>query len=414
MSIWYLFAVGSIIIMYTLLPVIFTDIWWAQWAWVAIMVMTVLQIFLFGPLAASLVDTYGAKKLLFAYVGFFILGSILRYSSYFVDNIIAKNIIVISMILFFAAWFGCKFVDVYTLRTSPSSKTGIAFGIVVMLAGLWRFIGTLIQPSLIQEATQIYAPLILIGSMLIFGILLFFIRSDLAPDPAIIFNKEWLNSRIKTSLIGVLWAYQHTFYRGWRFINRCRQFPLIPLTISFFEGVFFASLWFIIPLYLAAHPEFHSTGLEIGIYEIISVAVAVVFGFIADKGKSIRNVVIWRTWVLIGVWILYFHPTLESLIMVGVIIWLSNNLLYATGQHILAVNDVDHENDGAYAQTRTIVANIGYMFMPVMWWLLISIDFALILKLFSSMIASIAMFGLIVAFYLLVMRENKNKYTLKG
>ena len=100
--------------------------------------------------------------------------------------------------------------------------------------------------------------------------------------------------------------------------------------------------------------------------------------------------------------------------MVGVIIWLSNNLLYATGQHILAVNDVDHENDGAYAQTRTIVANIGYMFMPVMWWLLISIDFALILKLFSSMIASIAMFGLIVAFYLLVMRENKNKYTLKG
>lgn len=155
-----------------------------------------------------------------------------------------------------------------------------------------RFIGTLIQPSLIQEVTQVYAPWIMIGSMVLFGISLLCIKSDLEPDPAIIFNKEKLDSRIKTSLVGVLGTYKNTFYRGWRFIQRCRQFPLIPLTVSFFEGIYFASLWFIIPLYLSAHPEYHATGLEIGIYEIVSVCVAVIFGYIADKGSSVRNVVI--------------------------------------------------------------------------------------------------------------------------
>ena len=64
MSTGYLFAVGSIIVMYTLLPVIFTDLRGSKIAGIGIMLMTMLQIFLFGPLAANMVDTYGARKML--------------------------------------------------------------------------------------------------------------------------------------------------------------------------------------------------------------------------------------------------------------------------------------------------------------------------------------------------------------
>lgn len=409
MSAGYVFAVGSILIMYTLLPVIFFEIRGATWAGVAIMLMTMLQILLFWPLAANLVDTYGAKKMLYSYIGFFIIGALLRSSIYHVDDIFWKSVLAIGMILCFAAWFWSRFVDVYTLRVSPRNKIGISFGILVTLAWLWRFIGTLLQPSLISDATQIYAPWILIGCMLIFGIALLFVKSDLQLNFSTLFNKkEGVEQRIRTSLFSVLGTYKNTFYRGWRFIHRCRHFPLIPLSISLFEGLYFGSLWFIIPLYLAAHPDFISSGLEIGIYEIISVCVAVAFGYLADKGKSTRNVIIWWIGVLVGVWILYFHPSVTVLVTVGIIIGLSNNLLYATGQHILAKNDVDHENDGAYAQTRNIIANIGYMFMPVLWWLLIAIDFSLILKLFSSMMASVAILWLIIAFYLLVVRERNN------
>lgn len=408
MSTWYLFAVGSIIIMYTLLPVIYTDIWWAQLAGIAIMILTMLQVFLFGPLVAHMVDTYGARKILFAYVWFFLLGALFWYLSYGITDVVWKNIVVILMTLSFAAGFSCKFVDVYTLRTTPSSQSGIGFGILIMFAGLGRFLWTLVQPHLIQEQFQIYWPVIMIIAMFFFAVALFFMKSDLEPNPAVILHKQELHEHIQLSLLRVLSNYKTTFSSGWIFIQRCRKFPLIPLTVSFFEGIFFGSLWFIIPLYLAAHPDVVSRGLEIGIYEIVSVCFALLAGYIADKGNSITNVVIWWLGVLIGIWILYFHPSVEVLVIVWVIIGLSNNLLYATGQHILAANDVDHEHDGAYSQTRNIIANIGYMFMPVLWWLLIHLDFALILKLFSSMISSIAMLGLIVAFYLLVMREHQN------
>lgn len=47
MSGGYLFAVGSIMIMYTLLPVIFSQLWGATIAGIVMMIMTMLQVFLF-------------------------------------------------------------------------------------------------------------------------------------------------------------------------------------------------------------------------------------------------------------------------------------------------------------------------------------------------------------------------------
>lgn len=378
-------------------------------AGIMMMLMTIGQILLFGPLAASFVDTYGARKILFAYTSFFSLWSLFWIASYLVDDMIGKSILVILMTICFSAGFGCKFVDVYTLRTAPKLKIGVSFGILVTMAGLGRFLGTLLQPNLIQESMQIYAPIALGIAMIIFASVLYFVRSDLQPSWFGTTNSESINSHIKTSLVGVLWNYGNTFYRGWRFIKRCRHFPLIPLTISFFEGMYFWSLYFIFPLFLIANPWVSVTGLEIGIYELISIFVAVWFGHLADKGKSMRKIFLGWTGVFIGAGILYHNPSINNLVIVWLFIWLSNSLLYATGQYILAKNDVDHENDGAYAQTRSIIANIGYMFMPVMRWLLIHLDFTLLLRLFASMITVIAVFGTIVAFYLLVMREKEEK-----
>lgn len=73
MSAGYVFPVGMIIVMYTLLPVVYTDIRGTKMAGIMMMLMTIGQILLFGPLAASFVDTYGARKILFAYTSFFSL-----------------------------------------------------------------------------------------------------------------------------------------------------------------------------------------------------------------------------------------------------------------------------------------------------------------------------------------------------
>lgn len=117
---------------------------------------------------------------------------------------IGKSILVILMTICFSAGFGCKFVDVYTLRTAPKLKIGVSFGILVTMAGLGRFLGTLLQPNLIQESMQIYAPIALGIAMIIFASVLYFVRSDLQPSWFGTTNSESINSHIKTSLVGVL------------------------------------------------------------------------------------------------------------------------------------------------------------------------------------------------------------------
>lgn len=108
------------------------------------------------------------------------------------------------MTLSFAAGFGCRFVDVYVLRTAPFGKTGVSFGILVMFVGLGRFLGTIIQPSLIQDALQVFAPLIMIGAMCLFSLVLWYIPSDMTFRPLNIFKKDALDNHIKMKLVSVL------------------------------------------------------------------------------------------------------------------------------------------------------------------------------------------------------------------
>jgi hypothetical protein len=80
--------------------------------------------------------------------------------------------------------------------------------------------------------------------------------------------------------------------------------------------------------------------------------------------------------------------------------------LYATGQRILSEHDKDHEDDGAYEQTRSMITNIGYMFMPVIRWLLQFMSFSYKLQLFASILSCIAMMGVIITFYVLIMKRH--------
>jgi hypothetical protein len=145
----------------------------------------------------------------------------------------------------------------------------------VTFAGLGRFLGTLLQPHLVGEHTQIRAPVIMICAMIIFMIVLLFIKDDHIPKLQIIQHNNKLHHHLRDATLKLIASYKRTFVHGWIFIKRCKDFPLIPLSIAFWEGILFGSLWFIIPLYLANHPEYISYGFEIGVYEIINVLFAI-------------------------------------------------------------------------------------------------------------------------------------------
>ena len=139
------------------------------------------------------------------------------------------------------------------------------------------------------------------------------------------------------------------------------------MSVSFFKGIYYGSLYFLVPLYLLQHTDFHSTGLEIGIYSLIAIFVSVAFGRLADKGKNLRNMMIGWILVIVGMALLASYPSAAILIPVGVIVGTADSLLYSTSQYILGIYNADHDNDGAYIWARDLTENIGRMTMPLMW-----------------------------------------------
>jgi hypothetical protein len=109
---------------------------------------------------------------------------------------------------------------------------------------------------------------------------------------------------------------------------------------------------------------------------------------------------------LIWIIMIYLYPMIEILIPVWIVIWLSNTLLYAAGQRILSDHDDDHADDWAYWQTRNMITNIWYMFMPVIRWLLEFMDLTFILQLFWSILSCVTLMGIIITFYVLIMKRH--------
>ncbi len=404
MSSWYAIAICSTMIMYTLLPILLSNIWWPEAAGIGIMLMTLSQLFIVSPISAYFTDKFSARKTLFIYGWAFIIWALLWLASYYTTSITVTSILIIWMTFAFSVWYGSKFVDVYTLRMSSSARSGIAFGILVTFAGLGRFLGTMIQPYLIDQSVQFWAPIIMIIAMVIFMIILLFIKDD--HINTILYNKtEPSQHNLREKITQNISTYKETFQRGIVFIKRCNFYPLIPISVALWEWVFFWSLWFLVPMYLASHPEYISHGFEIGIYELISLLFAIVSWYIADKRNNRFSLFLGRWGLLIGIIILYYNPSIHILIWIGIIIWLSNNLLYATGQHILSQHDSDHEDDGAYTQLRSLISNLWYMIMPVIWWILY-VGFGYKLQLFASIMSVFTILGITISFYLYVMREK--------
>lgn len=375
------------------------------------MCMTVVQIFFFWPIFAGLADKFWARKMLFWYASFFSLWAILWIISSTITDPVYLNTIVILMTICFWAGYWAKSVDVYTLRMSPSGNSGIAFWRLTTFAGLGRFLGTLIQPYLVSSNLQIRAPIGMLWAMALFSIFLLFIPNDVEHKGSTQNNKK-PHHHIMDSIKNIIHNYKRTFIHWPLFVRRCNYYPLIPLSVWLREGIFFWSLWFIIPIYFSQHPEYLSHGLEIGIYEIINVFFAIICGYIADKQNSKYSIFWWWITIILALGCIYYYPSITILPRIGVIIALSNTILYATGQHILSLHDKDHEDDAVYGQTKNMITNIWYMIMPMIRWFT-SIEFEWILKIFANIMISFSIIWVIIAFYIFFIRAHRYKSWLQ-
>ena len=56
---------------------------------------------------------------------------------------------------------------------------------------------------------------------------------------------------------------------GWHFVRKNQFYPLLSLGGATFEGIFYGTIWFVIPLQIASRTPSLIGGLELGIYEIM-------------------------------------------------------------------------------------------------------------------------------------------------
>jgi hypothetical protein len=75
----------------------------------------------------------------------------------------------------------------------------------------------------------------MIGAMSIFIITLLFIKDDHTQKLELFIKDKNINHHLWDSIIKLIKSYQRTFSHGRIFIQRCEKFPLIPLSIAFWE-----------------------------------------------------------------------------------------------------------------------------------------------------------------------------------
>ena len=333
-------------LVYGILPVVLMILYDEWRAGLFIGIIGLLQAFLVDPISGTLSDKIGARKLM-------IYSSISLFLAGLVWLIFPINSITLLLftILFFMN-YGFRNVDAYILRATKKEESGFIFGVFTDILAIGCFISTLLIPYFAVNQN-----IKLIGFMMIFfslyGIfILLNIKDDLKKKTKINLSSFNIFLNLKNSI---------------HFIKTNNGYPLLSLGTSIFEGLFYGVIWFVIPVHVVnSGLSGLNEGLQLGIYEVITIFIAGYTGYLADKynWKHIHSF----GWIfmILGLIALPFYSWPTSLIIIGVIIAIGNNLSNSAAKHTLGFYDNDHDEDGSFSATSKMSMNIGYGIAPIL------------------------------------------------
>jgi MFS family permease len=363
--------IGALV--FALMPVILTNYLHSERdAGFAMALFSALQILLLFPLAGRLIDRKGA-------IWTFQLGVFLEFLG---AMICLLRFDFLGILIFFAGYY-CRWaffvVEAFLLEKSKPSEGGFVFGIREELFAIANFLGILAFPIFLAPESWYLLPLLSIATNFL---TMFFLQE--------IKNKVFLPWRYLLSRRSLRDARQHLTHRrqrffdsihrtfnisatvraGWRFITINHRFPLFVIGTSIFEGIFYGAIWFLFPIHLAHLAGAGGESLSLGIYEIVTLVLALLCGLLADR-------INWRfleesAWfiMLITIWLLPFWHSPFALVLLGFFIGLANNFFTAASNHALAFFNNDHEEDGRFTAFNKIIMNMGFMISPIICGLL--------------------------------------------
>lgn len=333
---------------YGILPIIVAFSYGEDTAGIFFAAFNLYQAFLGDPLAGNLADRYGSKPVVLS--GFFLMAA--AAILWLVAPLSHPFVLIAFALLMFLGFSFRDEAAAYLLRTSRAGEGGLIFGLMENIYAVASFLAALSLPYFVATDNHFTGALVMLVTA-IAGILIVLPLPNDTTERAPV-RSFWQSFNVLALL-----------RNGWHFTKTNGWYPIFALGNSLFEGIFYGTIWFVIPLHLAAGDARIVEGLELGIYELITIFFAGMAGYAADNYN-------WRHlntlgWLLVaaGAIALLFSDTTLSLILVGVIIAVGNNLFAFAGSHALEAYDKDHRDDGAFIGFSNMVNDLGYALGPL-------------------------------------------------
>lgn len=360
---------------YAILPVFIMTIYNEFIAGIFMAIANSIQAFILNPISGSLADRNGTKPLM-------IIGSIVLIIGSLIMSFMPLSlgsVIIFTVSLFF--YYALRNTETYILRMAQKNKGGLIFGVSENIFSISYFLTTIFIPFFLINDMYKVATLIVSVVATINLFIIFTIKNDNVFLGA--------GNKSKGSIFSSISPLK-SIKSGINFVKVNNNYPLMTLSGATFQGVFYGSIWFLIPIQIVnvGFSGFYD-GLQLGIYEIVTIFLATYSGYLADKYN-------WRHlhsfgWclVVIGVLFLPFYSFPLGLIIIGAIIALGNNLFWFAAEHALEKYDIDHEEDGEFISLKTMMSNLGYAISPLVCGFLYKVYGFSVALLFASVVCSI-------------------------
>lgn len=339
-------------IVYALVPVL-VAVDHGEWvAGILIAAANIFEAVLIEPIAGMFADRHGSKPAV-------ILGNILMGTAALVWLFFSiESMIVLSIftLLLFSSYGFRNASETYVLRMSSKREGGLIFGITENIYAIAYFLSSILIPFFVIAENQILAAWLLLASSVFCFLGVMRIPNDIAPS----------RQRKKIRLTDMLkpWA---AVRRAFYFLRKSNYYPVMAIGSAVFEGLFYGAIWFVFPLHIAQESTgLFEGGLQLGIYEVVTILMAGYTGYLADK-YNWRHIHSLGWFVMaLGVILLPFSNYPLWLILIGLIIAIGNNLFVFAADHALELYDGDHSADGSFLSLKQIALDTGYAISPLM------------------------------------------------
>lgn len=358
-------------LIYAVLPILIVRLYNEWIAGLFLGIFNLLMAFIFNPIVGNFADRFGSKYMLVFYKIFMIFGALILL--FFKMNI--YTLIIFSTILFIA--YSLRINETYILRVTKKDEGGLMFGLSENIYSISYFLATLSIPYFTITGNYTLAAKLMLIFAIFNLILVLRIKNDLK-----YVNKK--KESILKSLNPIL-----SLKNAIHFIKMNNNYPIMAIAASIFQGIFYGTIWFIFPVHLAnINYSGIEGGLQLGIYELVTIFLAGYSGYLADKYNWKYFHSLGWVLILIGVILMPVYSFPSGLIIIGLIIGIGNNFSFFSAEHVLEAKDIDHKEDGAFMAVNKMSLDASYAISPIIAGFLYNLYGFSISLFFSSIICS--------------------------